>query len=152
MDLAGLDFGKSVLSWLGLPDRAPLRCMIGDFALEQGVLRTRQLLIDTTEANLIGKGGINMKDESVAIEITTQPKHPSIGRLPLPVDVTGTLKDPSVHPGLKIVAGDGAAATLLSFLTIQLGTGKDNDCSAVLNETDDTPPSPPAAGAAPAEH
>ncbi len=132
IDLAGLDLGKSVLSWLGLPDRAPLRCMIGDFALDQGMLKTRNLLLDTTEANLIGKGGVNMKDEAVAIELTTQPKHPSFGRLPLPIDVGGTLKDPSVGPGLRLVGQDGAAATLLSLLTIQLGTGKDNDCQTIL--------------------
>ena len=130
IDLAGLDLGKSMLSWLGLPDRALLRCMAGNFVLERGLLKTHTLLFDTTEANLIGKGGINLKDETVAFEITTQPKHPSIGRLPLPIDVTGTLKDLTIHPALRIVGASDPATTLLSLLTIQLGLRKDSDCRA----------------------
>jgi hypothetical protein len=122
--LAGLDLGKSVLSWLGLPDRVPLRCMVGDFGLEKGMLQTRILLFDTTEANLVGKGGINLKDETVAIEITSRPKHASVGRLPLPIDVGGSLKSPTIRPGLRIVGEDGPAATMLSLLTFQLGPGR----------------------------
>lgn len=133
IDLAGLDLGKAALSWIGVPDRTALRCMIADFAIEQGMLQTRTLLFDTDEANLVGVGGINLKDESLALEITTQPKHVSLGRLPLPIEVGGTLKKPTIRPGLKIVNQGGPAATLLSLLTIQLGQGQDNDCHALLD-------------------
>jgi uncharacterized protein involved in outer membrane biogenesis len=132
VDLAGLDLGQAMLSWIGLPDRTQLRCMVGDFGLEHGMLQTRTLLFDTDEANLIGKGGINLRDETLALEITTQPKHVSFGRLPLPIDVGGSLKKPTIHPGLRIVGEDGPGAALLSLLTIQLGLGKDNDCHAIL--------------------
>ena len=132
IDLAGLDLGQAMLSWIGLPDRTTLRCMVADFGLEQGQLKARTFLFDTTEANLFGTGGVNLQDETLALEITTRPKHVSIGRLPLPIEVGGSLKKPSLHPGLRLVGGEGPGAALLSLLTVQLGQGEDHDCHALL--------------------
>ncbi|HUN52243.1 MAG TPA: AsmA family protein [Candidatus Sulfotelmatobacter sp.] len=135
VDLAGLDLGSALFSWMGLPDRTRLRCMVADFGLERGELKARTLLLDTTEANIFGTGGIDLKDETLGMEITTRPKHASFGRLPLPIEVTGTLKKPSLAPGLKVVDQGDLASTLLSFLTIQLGQGEDHDCAALLHKT-----------------
>ena len=61
--LAGLDLGNSLISALGLPRRADLRCLVADFDLTQGRLDTRTLLADTTEANVIGSGSVNFASE-----------------------------------------------------------------------------------------
>jgi uncharacterized protein involved in outer membrane biogenesis len=154
VDLAGLDFGNSVLSLLGLPDRAPVRCMVYDAGLAKGDLQTRMLLVDTTEANVIGKGHVDLANEQVDFALTTDPKHFSVGSLPAPIDIKGPLKSPSIAPDPVVLAERGAAAGVLGVLltplgalipTIQLGLGEDNDCKSLLQDAEAgarTPPKP----------
>ena len=137
VNLAGLDLGNSLLSLLGIPDRAPLNCMVTNFGLQQGILDSHLLLIDTTEANVLGKGKVNFQTEAIDMQITSEPKQASIGKLPLPINVRGTLKNPTIRPGLEIVVDDNnALSSILGFFTIQLGLGKDHDCSALLETAD----------------
>ena len=143
IDLAGLDFGNSVLSLLGLPDRAPVRCMIFDAGLTKGDLQSRLFLVDTTEANVVGKGHVDLAQEQVDYQLTTDPKHFSIGAIPAPIDIKGALKNPSIAPDPTVLAERGGAAAVLGVLltplgalipTIQLGLGKDSDCKSLLQD------------------
>lgn len=143
VDLAGLDFGNAVLSALGIPSRARLRCMIADMELTKGQLGTRTLLFDTTEANIMGKGQINLAAEEVDYELKTQPKQASIMALKAPIQIRGTFADPSIRPELgELTARGGAAVVLGVFLTplaallptIQLGLGEDHNCQAMLDD------------------
>ncbi|MDB5360293.1 MAG: AsmA family protein [Rhodospirillales bacterium] len=143
VNLAGLDFGNSLLSLLGLPNRAPVRCMIFDAGLAKGDLQSRLFLVDTTEANVIGKGHIDLAQEQVDYQLTTDPKHFSIGAIPAPIDIKGTLKSPGIAPDPTALAERGGAAAVLGVLltplgalipTIQLGLGEDSDCKSLLQD------------------
>jgi uncharacterized protein involved in outer membrane biogenesis len=138
VDLAGLDFGGAARSAMKRPDETPIRCMVGDFNLQQGQLRTRALLLNTNEANLVGSGSADLKDETVHFQITQQPKHFSIGAFHAPIDIDGSLKDPSIGPDKMRLAGRAAASVALGVLatplgavlpTIQLGMGAADTCS-----------------------
>ncbi|MCE9651184.1 MAG: AsmA family protein [Parvibaculum sp.] len=139
VNLAGLDLGRSILSAIGLPQRADIRCMVSDFALRNGQLQTRALLFDTTEANITGKGVINFWNEQIAYQIQTEPKHFSVGSVAAPIKIKGPLKDPAIYPDPgELAARTGSAAALGILLTplaaliptIELGLGEDNDCVA----------------------
>lgn len=141
IDLAGLDFGNGVLSALGIPSRARLRCLVTDFDLQQGQLNTRTFIFDTTEANVTGSGDVNLRDEQVDYKLETQPKHFNIGSLPAPILIRGPLKKPSILPDPTALAERGGAAVVLGvFLTplaaliptIQLGLGKDHNCDELM--------------------
>ncbi|MFY7961680.1 MAG: AsmA family protein, partial [Elsteraceae bacterium] len=134
VNLAGLDLASSMFSMLGLPSRAPLRCMVTDFGLAAGVLTARKLLFDTTQANILGAGSIDLRAEEVSMRITTEPKFPSIARLPLPIDITGPLKSPRFGPGLNLQFDSNPLLGILGLLSIQLGQGKDHDCAALLRD------------------
>jgi uncharacterized protein involved in outer membrane biogenesis len=143
VDLVGLDIGNGVLSLLGIPNRADLRCLIGDFGLNQGQVETRTLLIDTTEANIIGSGKIDLTSEKLDYRLQTEPKHFNIGSIATPIDITGTLANPSILPEPGRLAARGAAAIALGLLatplaalipTIQLGLGENNDCKSMLED------------------
>src|SRR3546814_16761909 len=54
VNLAGLDLGNSLISALGLPRRAEMRCMIVDMGLHDGQVKTNKLLFDQSAANLPG--------------------------------------------------------------------------------------------------
>ncbi len=148
VDLSGLEFGNALLSALGVPSRTEVRCMVADFALRNGVLDTRTMLLDTKEANVVGTGSVNFHDESVKYQLRTQAKHFSIGSLPAPIDITGKLKSPSIMPDPGTVAARGGAAVALGVLltplaallpTIQLGLGEDNNCGALIRSAERTP-------------
>ena len=154
LDLAGIDLGNAVLSALGIPRRADLRCMIADLGLKDGQVDTHTLLIDTTEANVIGSGAINLTDEKIDYKLKTEPKHINIGSLPAPILIRGPLKSPSVMPDPAALATRGGIAAVLGVLltplaalipTIQLGLGEDNDCVAMLKSVGAPPaPAPPS--------
>ncbi len=135
-DLSGLQFGDALLSALGVPNRATIRCLRSDFTLTNGTLTTNLLALDTTEAITRGKGTVDFKTEKLDYAIQTKPVHFSIGTLHAPIDITGTLKKPSIGPNPAILAARGGAAIGLGILfpplalipTIQLGVGSGTDC------------------------
>ncbi|MBV9736489.1 MAG: AsmA family protein [Acidisphaera sp.] len=147
VDLSGFEFGNSLLSALGVPSRATIRCLISDFALNHGVLQTQVLALDTSEADVHGAGDIDLRNETLNYQIKTQATHFTIGSLPAPIDITGTLKHPSIRPDLVALGARGGIAAGLGVLfpplallpTIQLGLGEHNDCARLM-----TPPTAPA--------
>jgi uncharacterized protein involved in outer membrane biogenesis len=142
IDLSGLELGKALLSALGLPSQTNVDCMISDFALNHGLVTTRALLVDTGEALIGGSGQANLRSEVLDFELETRSKHFSIGNLPTPITIRGTLKKPSigVAPGPLLARGGIAAA--LGFLaaplailpTIDFGVGDPHKCGELVAE------------------
>src|SRR3546814_7004576 len=112
VNLAGLDRGNALSSALGLPRRAEMRCMIVDMGLHDGQVKTNTLLFDTSAANLLGSGSIDLNKETVDYQIRTQPKQPNIGSLAAPININGPLRSPRIlpDPGALAVRGGVAAA------------------------------------------
>lgn len=141
INLAGLDFGNALLSAMGIPSRAKLRCMIADLDLKDGTVNTDTLLLDTTEAKVIGTGTVNLRTEVVDYRIQTEPKTFNIGSVAAPINVRGPLKKPRIRPDAGSLARRGTAAVVLGIVgtplaalaaTVQFGTGKDADCAAMI--------------------
>jgi uncharacterized protein involved in outer membrane biogenesis len=136
VDLSGLQFGKAVLSALGLPERERIECLVADFPMRRGVLSARTLLMETDGSLITGSGQLDLGRERIDLRIRTESKHFSIGSLPTPILIGGTLKKPSV--GLEpaeaaaragAAAGLGVIAPPLAILpTIQLGVGESTAC------------------------
>jgi uncharacterized protein involved in outer membrane biogenesis len=144
VSLSGLEFGNALISALGLPRQTDVRCFVGDFALNHGILDNRTLLLDTGTAVVRGGGTVNLKTQRIDYRIQSKPKHFSIGSLPAPIDVTGLLKKPSIGPAKKpLIARGGAMAVLgviaapLALLpTIQLGVKDPHECQALVTEAE----------------
>lgn len=142
VNLSGLEFGKALLSALGVPSQTQVNCMIGDFSLRQGMVKTQALLVDTGEALIGGSGLMNLKTEAIDFEIQTRSKSFSIGSLPAPIQVTGTLSNPSIGIGVKELAARGGLAVALGFLaaplailpTIEFGVGDPHKCGQLVAE------------------
>ncbi|MBV8613432.1 MAG: AsmA family protein [Acetobacteraceae bacterium] len=139
VNLSGLQFGSAVLSALGLPQRAPVKCFVADLPLRQGILTLQALVLDTTEGIVNGAGTVNLRDESLALRLRTEATHFSIGALPAPIHIGGTLRHPRIVPGAELAARGGIAAALgvvfppLALLpTIQFGTDDDHRCDRLL--------------------
>jgi uncharacterized protein involved in outer membrane biogenesis len=141
VDLSGLEFGNALLSALGLPHQTQVECLVGDFLLQHGIMHTRALVLDTKEAVINGSGNIDLRNEKISLQIKTAPKHFSVGSLPGPIDIGGTMKSPSILPSPQIVARGAAAGVLAALLaplailpTIQFGTSDHHQCQSLLAE------------------
>ena len=154
VDLSGLEFGNAILSALGVPKRTQVECLVADVVLERGVLRPRAMILDTGEAIVRATGTVSLRDDAVNLTIRTTPKHFTIGSLPGPILVGGTLTHPRVLPGAEAAARAGAAGALAALLpplavlpTIQFGTDDHHRCQALLvqarTQAPGTKPPPP---------
>jgi uncharacterized protein involved in outer membrane biogenesis len=136
MELAGLDIAEA-LKFLITKDRIiPVRCIFGDFAVQNGVMTTRALAFDSTDTIIVGKGRISLKDETLDLELRPRPKDRSILSLRSPLVIGGTFTDPSFRPDFKRLGLRGALAIALGNIappaallaTLELGPGEDSNC------------------------
>ncbi len=136
VDLSGIEVGNAILSAIGLPSTAQVRCFVGDFALVKGDVQTKALLLDTSEARVQGTGSINLTSETIDYKLKTDARHFTVGSFNAPIDIKGPLKSPSIAPDAGTLAARGGAAVGLGILfppaallpTIEFGIGEDNAC------------------------
>jgi len=150
VDLSGLQFGNAILSALGIPQRTRVECFIWESSLERGQLRIQSLVLDTGSDFVTGTGGADLRDERLDMQLRTESKHFTIGSLPAPINIGGTLKEPAIMPGAELAVRGGAAAGLgflfppLAVLpTIQFGTGDDHRCDRILARAKQQPKGQP---------
>ena len=135
-DLSGLQFGRALLSALGIPERSRIECLIGDFGLRRGALTIRTLLLDTDSHVVSGSGIAGLGREVLDLRLRTDAKRTAIGSLPTSITITGSFKDPDIQPELGELAGRAGAAVGLGLIfaplallpTIQLGVGENSQC------------------------
>jgi AsmA family protein len=135
VDLAGLRLGSAVFSSLAGSRTTEIECFLADLALRGGILSTRTLLLETADAVTQGRGTVDLGRERVEIRLQTQSRHLTIGVLPTPLLISGTLKAPRAAPDSATPAGhDGVAGALAGLPMIQLGTAKAPPCHSLLRE------------------
>jgi len=140
VDLAGLQVGDAILSFLGIPEKTNIQCLVSDFTLTDGQLDTKALLLATPEANILGSGTADLTNETLDLALSTQATHFSIFSLSTPINIHGTLKHPSVLPAAGPLAARAVPAIALGVLfpplalipTIRLGLGDKNACVDTL--------------------
>jgi hypothetical protein len=139
VDLAGMRFATALLSALGIPERERIGCLLGEFALRGGALSARTLLLDTESSVITGEGDVRLPQERLRLQLRSEPKRFTIGALPTPILLGGTLQNPriGVEPSemaarAGIAGGLAAALPPLALLpTIQLGVGENSQCEAL---------------------
>ncbi|MBL6459216.1 AsmA family protein [Belnapia sp. T6] len=132
VNLAGLRLGSALLGSLGGEARTPVECFVADLPLRRGVLSTRALLLETEDAVIEGRGIVDLQRERVEIRLWTKSKRLTVGVLPVPLLISGTLKAPSAAPDRVEGAGGGIAGALAALPTIRFGTGDDPRCDGLL--------------------
>jgi len=134
VDLAGLRLGSALLTSLGgQAQRARVECFVADLALRRGVLSARALLLETEDVVIEGEGGVDLGRERVEVRLRTESKRFTVGVMPTPLLVSGTLKAPRAAPDPAApVARGGVAGALAALPTIQLGVGDDPRCEGLL--------------------
>ncbi len=96
-------------------------CGVVDFDIRNGQAKARALVFETGGLSIIGAGGVNLADETIDLRIEPRAKKVSLLQLAMvPVNIGGTLADPSVLPdlgGAAIGAVTGAVSTAKDIAT-----------------------------------
>src|SRR3546814_8714541 len=96
MELIGLDAAEALGFVLGEDRRIPIRCAVLDFAVADGVLQSRAVVLDTTDTNVLGESVINLGKEHVALDLLAHPKDPSVLSARGQVPASGSFQDPAI--------------------------------------------------------
>lgn len=133
VELWAADLLTSVLS--GPQKETKLNCVVADFDVRQGVLRSRAVLFDTERVTVRGKGNIDLGEARIKMTFTPKPKKPALLSLATAVNVSGPFDDITVTPqpadvakklGGFLLGAINPAAGLLPLL--KSGTGSKNPC------------------------
>ncbi|MDF3023399.1 MAG: AsmA family protein [Alphaproteobacteria bacterium] len=135
-----LDIAELAPLMLGEDKTTDIRCGVGDFAVRKGVLDSRVFVLDTTDTSIKGDAKINMNTEKIDVEIDAKPKDVSFFSIQSKIKVTGKMSDPTIMIDPMSTFLRGASAVLLGAIAppaallpfIEVGLGKDNDCSKLI--------------------
>jgi len=113
------DFAKILLSDLfqliatgGSASSSNLNCFVSKFDIKKGLATSTGLVLDTNGASIVGSGDINLATEKLKLHLDPRAKQTNLANLAIPVNIGGTMANPSVTPDAVAMAQGiaGAAA------------------------------------------
>lgn len=145
VELMGVDLAEALGIMLTKDKPTPIRCIVGDFALESGKMSARTMVADTGDTLFRGNGSVNLGREVFDMRVHAKPKDISPATLRSKLVLSGTFAHPSFGPDAKAMALRGGAAAALGVLLtplasllvlVDIGGGKDANCTALLKEAE----------------
>jgi len=151
-ELTGIDIANGLgLLLKGHEQKVPVRCGVAQFAVQDGVMRAQNLVVDTQNVLITGNGDIKLGPEELDMSIKGRPKKPRIGRLHTPIEIHGHLLKPAVGVSAGKTLKQGAVAAALGALITPLaavlafvdpGLAKNADCASLLASAQSGPAAP----------
>jgi uncharacterized protein involved in outer membrane biogenesis len=148
VEAIGMDVGEAVALLLTGDEQAqsemvPIRCFVGEFKVQDGVMRADALVLDTSDSTITGKGEIDLGAETLALEFVAHPKDASVLTASTPVRVAGTFKKLEVDPVSEELRDKSLAALALGvilpvlgavFPFIERGETEDKNCGRLIED------------------
>jgi uncharacterized protein involved in outer membrane biogenesis len=137
LDLAAEDFTTWLFATSTRTGYSDLNCFIARFTIRNGVAKSDQLLLDTTNVRAMGDGKIDLRDQTVNIKVDPQPKKSHLIDLTSPFKIKGPLASPSVKVGTTRTATRVVGEVVLSPVRLlgsllpfvgDSGAGADHPC------------------------
>jgi hypothetical protein len=147
---AGLDLGEMLLIWAtedkDNPEYIRSRCLAANVAFRDGRATLQPAIIENSDSLIAATGAINLKDESIDIEIFARPHDVSIGTISGDIKLDGTLRNPGfealneetlLQAGLSAILGSISGA--LGFLPfVETGGEPEAPCATLLADAKET--------------
>lgn len=142
VEASDLDIAQALPLFLGKDRSTNIRCGVTDFNVEDGILKSKVVVLDTNDSLLVGNVDIDMKREVINAKLDAKPKDSSIFAVQIPITVSGKLKAPAIGLDKKKASKKAAAAVALgSLLTplaalipfIEKGDAQNVDCRTLLS-------------------
>jgi hypothetical protein len=126
-------------------DHAKINCAVCDFHIQNGIAKSKAIIIDDPQKTLFSQGTINLKTEALDFHITTKPKEGigtketgklsiSLSKITKPFKLSGTLTHPAL--GIDIMSTAKTIGTALlgpvgwAYLLVSGSSG--NPCKKAL--------------------
>ncbi len=117
-------------------DSLPINCAISHFNISNGVATLPALVFDAPGATVFGHGTINLATTQVDLKLEPKAKGPKLVSLAVPVQVTGSLENPSVSAKLPTknifaaIIGIASGAGVVGLIGAELATSIGNHPAA----------------------
>ncbi|HXE46844.1 MAG TPA: AsmA family protein [Ramlibacter sp.] len=142
LEIAGLDGGEIIKFLIGGDQNVTLRCAAAAFDVNDGLMNSSALVLDTSDTVIYGNGQVSLANESIDLTLRPYPKDMSILALRSPLKVAGNFAGPKIGPDKGALAGRaglalalGAVNPLLALAaTVETGPGQDANCGPALLE------------------
>jgi AsmA protein len=142
MEQLGLHLWEVLTLKLSGDQLIPLRCIVADFNVHQGVMRAETLIMDTTVTTLTGSGTVDLGQEKLALTVSQKTKDTSPFALRSPITIGGSLAKPEVQVDKLRVAARAVGAIALSSVNpllaliplVDAGPGRDSDCGRLIHD------------------
>jgi AsmA family protein len=147
VEASDLDIAQAIPLFLGKDKATKIRCGVTDFAIEDGILVSKVVVLDTNDSVLVGNVSINLKRETINAKLDAKPKDSSIFAVQTPIVLSGQLKAPNIGLDSKKAGSRAATAVVLgSLLTpfaavlpfIERSDAENVDCRALLKEAENS--------------
>lgn len=151
LEMMGLNVANIVITKLFGDKQVQLNCMATDFAVTNGIARTRYFVVDTDEALINVAGTINLANEQLDMRIDPKTKGLRLFSLRSPFYVRGPFSQPDVSVDKGVLAMKAGSAIALAAVApvaallplINTGPGEDSDCARLLAQAREKPSAPP---------
>lgn len=151
LEQMGLNIGNVVISKLFGDKQVELNCMAADLGVTNGLVQTRTMILDTSDAVVYIDGTIDLAKEKPDLTIKPVSKGLRVVSLRAPLYVRGTLKHPDVDVDKGVLAAKAGGAIVLGVLApvtsllplINVGSEEENKCRELLHQAAEKPVAPP---------
>jgi len=154
-ELIGLDLGEAFMLLLAgeeKTDYTPARCIAFVAQLEQGVGVIEPGVIDTADSLILLDGSLNLKDDTIIVDVRADAKDASLGSLFGDISLGGSFRDPSISVISEETVLQAGLTALLGALTgplaalpfIDTGDAKDAPCGSLMARAQAAADTPPA--------
>ena len=146
IEALGLDVGEilAVLAAGGEEKESgmvPVQCLVSRFEVQDGVMTTRALVLETSDSTVTGSGTIDLGQETLDLTLLAHPKDASVLSASTPVAIKGTFRDPQIDVVSEELAEKGLAALALGVVLpvigailpfIETGEAEGVNCAALM--------------------
>ena len=158
IEALGLDVGEilAVLAAGGEEKESgmvPVQCLVSRFEVQDGVMTTRALVLETSDSTVTGSGTIDLGQETLDLTLLAHPKDASVLTASTPVTLTGTFRDPTIDVVSEELAEKGLAALALGVVLpvigavlpfIETGEAEGVNCAALMKAAGGVPQGTPS--------
>ncbi|MRW94245.1 AsmA family protein [Duganella sp. FT80W] len=151
LEAMGLNIGSVVLTKVVGDKQVKLNCMVTDFAVTNGLMKSRLFVVDTSEARIDINGTVNLGNEKLDLTLKPDAKSMRVISLRAPIYVRGTFKEPdlSIDKGaLALRAGGALALAVVAPVAaivplVSTGPGETAGCQTLMAQAGGKPVAPP---------
>jgi uncharacterized protein involved in outer membrane biogenesis len=138
IEAAGLDVAEALGVYLKGDKALVMDCALADLSVDQGALRPRLLVVDTSDSTVWVDGTLSLASESLDLRVVVAPKDFSLLTLRAPLHVAGTFAQPQVSVEKGPIGMKLGSALLLGLVNplaallplVDLGNAQDARASA----------------------